>query len=166
MAYFHKLISIALKSSLEIGSAKTSNYFFDFIMHEDEVQIGNSTFLVALICNPQLHEKKDKPSGLVFQDLSYLQVKEILFYDVETGELFSFEYSYHYGIWDYNKQFEKYYFRYDRDILLKNPPKKEIEHLHVKSDKPHFNSAFLNFEKIIKFLEDNWDTQKGCLELD
>lgn len=76
------------------------------------------------------------------------------------------EYSYHYGIWDFKKEVEKYYFRYDRDVFLKNPPKRKTEHFHVFFDKPHFNSSFVTFEEALKFIEVNWDFKNKCLELD
>lgn len=165
--YFQKLLFSINASTLKITPSKTGRFPLEHIKQEEPVSIDGRTFLITLICNPHPKEKKEKPSGLVFDDdLSYLQVKELLLFDVETKELFSLEYSYHYGIWDFDKDDEKYYFRYDRDIFLKNPPKKKIEHFHVFFDKPHFNSSFVTFEETLTFIEDNWDLENNCLELD
>lgn len=132
----------------------------------EPITIENRTFFVFRISNPIPSQKKEKPNGLIIEsDLSFLQVKEILLFDIRESVLYCFEYSYHYGIWDYDKNKEKYYFRYDKDILLMNPPKKNIVHLHVYKDKPHFDSKTVNLNDIINLIKNNWDFSEGCLAL-
>jgi Family of unknown function (DUF6516) len=164
--YYLSLLSCISKSRLNITPAKTGSRPLNFIKQREPITIEDKKFLLTLICSPYPQEKKDKPSGLVFEDLSYLQVKELLFYDVKDKELYSFEYSYHYGIWDFTNEKEKYHFRYDRDILLQNPPKKNVEHFHVFFDKPHFDSSFITFNEVLQFLENNWDNENQCLEME
>ena len=164
--YNRMLLKRINRSELKIETHHTGGLPLNFIKQSEKVTVEDSSFLLILICNPYPYEKKYKPSGLVFDDLSYLQFKEVLFYDYREKELYTLEYSYHYGIWDFEENRETYYFRYDRDILLKNPPKKKIEHFHVQYDKPHFNSCFIRFEDTIQFIEDNWDYQEDCFELD
>jgi hypothetical protein len=165
--YYNSLVSEINKSSLKISPAETGKRVLEHYKQKTPVTIGGRNFMLTMICNPLPQEKKEKPSGVVFDDdNSYLQVKELLFYDLESNELYSFEYSYHYGIWNFDDNNEKYYFRYDRDIFLKNPPKKKVEHFHVKFDKPHFNSTFVTFAETLQFIEDNWDFGSKCFELD
>ncbi|MFF2450542.1 hypothetical protein ACFVSW_26205 [Neobacillus sp. NPDC058068] len=120
-------------------------------------------FIPVLISQPHPKQKKDKPSGIILEDYSYLQVKEILLYDVDTKDLYNFEYSYHYGVWDYDNKIETYYFRYDREIIKRNPPRKKVNHFHAVLDEPHYNCNFINLEFVLKFLEDNWESSRKSL---
>ena len=137
------------------------------VFKQDEpIIIEDKTFIVFRISNPSPNQKKEKPSGIIIEnDLSFLQVKEILLFDVRSKKLYCFEYSYHYGVWDYDKSEEIYYFRYDRDILLMNPPQKNIVHLHVYKDKPHFDCENVNLNYVINFIGNNWDVKNDCLAL-
>lgn len=87
-------------------------------------------------------------------------------YDVKTKELYIYEYSYHYGIWNKKDKKEAYYFRFDREVLNKNLPRKEIEHFHVYFSDPHFDSEFINFEYVLRFIHRNWDSMKKEFYLD
>lgn len=129
----------------------------------DEQSNKNREFIPVLISQPHPKQKKDKPNGLILEDYSYLQVKEILLYDVDTKELYNFEYSYHYGVWDYNVEKETYFFRYDREIIKRNPPRKKVNHFHAVLDDPHYNSNFINLAFVLKFLEDNWESSRKSL---
>lgn len=150
---------------LQLESAD-KGFFFEISKQDFPIEIEGKKFFVFRICNPIPSDKKEKPSGLVIEnDLSFLQFKEILLYDYIEKIMYCFEYSYHYGVWDYETNIETYCFRYDRDLLLKNPPKKNIVHLHVIKDKPHFDSITVNLKYIIDFLCNNWDTHKDILSI-
>ncbi|MEE4577554.1 hypothetical protein [Paenibacillus polymyxa] len=155
--YFLSLNQKIKTCKLNIEPYEKEKQLLRLVKQSEPVKIGDRVFLLVQVCNPLPNKKKQKPSGLIFDDLSFLQVKEILLYDVSSKELFCYEYSYHYGIWDFENELETYRIRYDREVILRNPPKKNIEHLHVFYNDPHFNSPFINFSEIIDFICVNWD---------
>ncbi|OCS92572.1 hypothetical protein [Caryophanon latum] len=153
-----------ISHTLSIESSQ-NGLLFELYRQENPIKIENKLFAVYLICNPIPTLKREKPNGLVIeQDLSFIQMQEVLLYDVRTKELYCFEYSYHYSVWDYNENKEIYYFRYDKDILLSNPPKKSIHHLHVVTKKPHFESPIVNLQKFLEVIVHNWNMKEQRLD--
>ncbi|EHI99770.1 hypothetical protein CDLVIII_3196 [Clostridium sp. DL-VIII] len=155
--YLNNLSDIISKCKLELEPCVSGKSKLPMYVQENPVKIEDRHFLATLICQPSLEEKKAKPAGLALNDESYFTIKELLLYDAEEKELYLYEYSYHFGIWDYDKNIECYYFRYDREVQKKNPPKKNIEHLHVHYDDPHFNSSYTTLKCVLDFISANWD---------
>ena len=58
------------------------------------------------------------------------------------------------------KMWRRIFFRYDREVIKKDPPKKNLVHFHAVKDYPHYNSEFIRLQDVIKFLENNWDLSK------
>ncbi|MEY2369850.1 hypothetical protein [Lysinibacillus capsici] len=154
----------SISHTLPIHSYKPG-LLFETHKQKTSIKIEDRTFAAFLICNPVPGLKKEKPNGLIIEhDLSFIQMKEVLLHDVRTKELYCFEYSYHYAIWDYEDNIEKYFFRYDKDILLGNPPQKKLYHLHVIKKNPHFESPIINLNGVLEFILHNWDVKRQCLD--
>src|SRR5690625_907969 len=64
------------------------------------LSFGEREYLPALICLPHPSEKHNKPSGLYFEDYSFLQIKEVLLQDIKSKKLYLYEYSYDYSVLD------------------------------------------------------------------
>jgi hypothetical protein len=155
--YFLMLNQNILASGLSVEPDCKDQPLIKLIKQKAKVIVGSRTMLVSLICQPYPTEKKNKPSGMILEDLSFIQIKEILLFDVVSSELFCYEYSYHYGIWDFHNNKELYQLRYDREVILKNPPRKNIEHFHVVYNDPHFDSEFMKLTDVLRFILINWD---------
>lgn len=102
---------------------------------------------------------REKPSGLIFEDFSFLQVEFTLAHNLEDEKIYILFHTYHYGRIRDTK--EVYFFRYDKesnyqvtekDIHL--PPEKldykPIYHFHGNSDDPHFQDNEEDWKKKIK----------------
>ena len=50
-----------------------------------------------------------------------------ILYEIKTGQLYIYEYNYHFGIWNYGGEKGFYNFWYDWEVMLANPPKKPVK---------------------------------------
>jgi|GEM_PF-2797662 len=155
--YFLQLQQSLLNCGLNVQPYEQGQPLLKLVKQSVQVKLGGGTFLVAAVCQPLPTQKKSKPSGVIFDDCSFLQVKEFLLYDVSLEVLYSYEYSYHFGIWDYDNEKEVYQLRYDREVVKRNPPRKAIEHFHVYFDDPHFDTKFMKLSDVLNFIYINWD---------
>lgn len=163
LQYYIKSRHLAIKNQMEevglifIDEKDYSNW--SFRQQEVKVFIEGIPFRVLQLANPDLDKIRQKNNGIVFDNNYYLQIKETVLFDERNKELYLFEYAYHFG--KYNEQAYKddYFFRYDRDVRESNPPKKEIEHLHVMHKHPHFKSGCIEFTDVVNILDTNWDRE-------
>lgn len=159
--YYHSLIKNITSLEIKIEPYSEKEPFLKIFKQDMPIILHGRIFIAALICLPHPTEKKQKPSGLIFNESTFLQVKEIVLYEIKTGQLYIYEYSYHFGIWNYDKDKEFYNFRYDREVMLANPPKKQIEHFHVYYNDPHFNSSIIKLNDTLDLIKNNWDTDNN-----
>ncbi|OJD46187.1 hypothetical protein BAU22_16835 [Bacillus sp. 4048] len=98
--------------------------------------------LCSMTCyHPLKHS--EKPSGIIFEDCSFLQIDQTLAHSLYDDKMYIVFYSYHYG--RMKEGTEKYFFRYDKESeyeresgSIKKLDYKPAYHFHGNSDDPHF----------------------------
>lgn len=126
--------------------------------------------------------RTEKPSGLIFEDYSYLQIQETIAWRQSDRKLYLAMYAYHYGrttVDDSGKQKDRYYFRYEKESDWqfddqRNPENvssfKPLYHFHGNAKNPHFPEPRKPKEisEVIELIANNlsrWDHEFGACQV-
>ncbi|MFB7138913.1 hypothetical protein ACFCYN_04535 [Gottfriedia sp. NPDC056225] len=122
-------------------------------------------FFPFLISNIMPYERKEKNEFEIKKTDCYIQFHEILFYEQVEDKLYLYEYNYHFGKRTSGEKEDDFYIRYEREVAKKNPPEKEIEHLHAGTKKTHYPSRFITFEEFLVLIKVNWDFDSQMIDI-
>lgn len=110
--------------------------------------------------SPNSH--REKPSGIILHDESYVQMSFVFAHHIETMKMFLLFSSIHYGRSDQEKK-EFYFFRFDKesDYMFEDSDQepvymeyKPVHHFHGKCDEPHFPSSPDSLQEIVCYVAD------------
>lgn len=150
-----------------------------------ETPLGTKTeaFRFVKFTTQHMIPRTEKPSGLIFDDYSYLQIQETIAWRQSDRKLYLAMYAYHYGrttVDDKGKQKDRYYFRYEKESDWqyddqRNPVNvssfKPLYHFHGNAKNPHFPESRKPKEmsEVIDLIANNltrWDHEFGPCQVE
>lgn len=133
-----------------------------FIFKNPENNQNKEYYKLASLSTYSPNSHAEKPSGIILEDNSYLQIDITFAHHIQTRKMYLLFASFHYGRSNLENEF--YFFRYDKESdyeFNRNDPNelkqlnyKPIYHFHGNSDEPHFPvEKFVWNEKIQRILD-------------
>lgn len=150
LEFEEKVISLFDEFSLECQRypEQVTHFHVDFekvptLIYKNIQKQEPEYFLLGEISSTYPKSHREKPSGFIFNDYSYLQIELVLGQRLSDMTIHLLYYSFHYGRMGEEK--EDYHFRYDKEsnYVFKDGEVTELGfkpmyHLHGNSDDPHF----------------------------
>lgn len=145
--------------NLQIPFFKLERESFPVFIPENADGSGEmSPYLLAKLTNFHPLNHREKPSGFIFEDFSYLQMELTLAHSLSNNKIYVLFHTFHYG--RIKEEKEVYFFRFDKESNYQfegsTPVKlnyKPVFHFHGNSDDPHFKDQVTNWrEKVYDVL--------------